>query len=169
MNHQFEIQPRKRLRMANCSYQSNGYYFVTICTQNREHLFGKIIKNKMYLNPAGKMVTHILKSVHIAYDGWSLDTQIVMPNHIHAIFGLNLHGMDHITPLSLPELIRNIKSLTTTNYARGVTAHNWQPFNYHLWQRSYHESIIRGEHNLHNIRKYIQNNPANWQNDKNNR
>lgn len=34
---------RKSIRLKNYDYSSNGYYFVTICTQNREKLFGKIV------------------------------------------------------------------------------------------------------------------------------
>ena len=34
---------RKSIRLKDYDYSSNGYYFVTICTQNREKLFGKIV------------------------------------------------------------------------------------------------------------------------------
>jgi putative transposase len=37
-----------------------------------------------------------------------------------------------------------------------------------VWQRNYYDRIIRSEHELHQIRIYIRNNPAQWDNDENN-
>jgi len=37
-----------------------------------------------------------------------------------------------------------------------------------LWQKNYYEHIIRNERELHNIARYIRNNPLNWQLDRDN-
>jgi REP element-mobilizing transposase RayT len=55
--------------------------------------------------------------------------------------------------------------MTTNEYIRGVKNNNWQPFNKKLWQRNYHEHIIRNEQSYLKISEYIINNPANWEND----
>jgi len=157
--------PRKRLRLSTCNYRTTGYYFITICTCNRECLLGNIVEGKMHLNAAGKMIQHVLEAIQNIYLGWHLDTNIIMPNHVHAILRLYKHAINQPTPLSLSELIRNIKTLTTKNYCAGVSTQNWQTFDKHLWQRSYHEHIIRGEQNLNNIREYIHNNPKQWHED----
>jgi len=44
------------MRMKRYDYSSSGLYFITICVQNQEHLFGKVINEKMILNDAGRMV-----------------------------------------------------------------------------------------------------------------
>jgi len=36
-------QTRKTIRLPGYNYSQNGLYFVTICTQNRESLFGNIV------------------------------------------------------------------------------------------------------------------------------
>lgn len=61
---------RQSIRLKNYDYSKPGYYFVTICTQDRIYRFGKIIDEKMRVNDAGEIVA----------DEW-----IIMPNHFHAI------------------------------------------------------------------------------------
>ncbi len=158
-----KTQPRKKLRLSALNYKTKGYYFVTICSKNRNCLFGEICENKMSLNSAGQMIKSSLNSVQNLYFGWSIDTQIIMPNHIHAIFFLFQHST-----LSLPEVIRNFKAYTTSRYIAGVYEHNWPAFSKQLWQRSYYEHIIRNEISLHKVREYIINNPAKWKEDRDN-
>jgi len=68
--------------------------------------------------------------------------------------------------LSLSDIIYRFKSLTTKRYMDGVKNNNWQPFNKHLWQRSFHDHIIRVDESLNKIREYIRNNPATWDKDE---
>ncbi len=68
----------------------------------------------------------------------------------------------------LGEIVGAWKSITTDEYIRGVHELNWQPFDRKLWQRNYWEHIIRDEKDLDRIRKYIINNPANWDEDAEN-
>ncbi|NJD04808.1 MAG: hypothetical protein FIA99_19910 [Ruminiclostridium sp.] len=51
-----DLPQRKLQRLKNYDYSQNGTYFITICTHNREHLFGRIDNGKIILNNAGKMV-----------------------------------------------------------------------------------------------------------------
>ncbi|MDP2039269.1 MAG: hypothetical protein Q8L04_17960, partial [Ignavibacteria bacterium] len=51
-----ERPARKPTRLDGYDYAQNGGYFVTICTQNRELLFGDIVDGEMRLNPAGEIV-----------------------------------------------------------------------------------------------------------------
>jgi putative transposase len=55
--------------------------------------------------------------------------------------------------------------MTTNAYIRGVRHANWRPFDGKLWQRSYHDHIIRGEKDFLHIQQYIQENPARWEQD----
>ncbi len=69
---------------------------------------------------------------------------------------------------SLSTVLERFKSLTTTRYIDGVKHNGWQPFPGKLWQRNYHDRIVRNETELNRIRTYICNNPVNWESDENN-
>ncbi|MCX6580233.1 MAG: hypothetical protein NT166_08615 [Candidatus Aminicenantes bacterium] len=63
--------------------------------------------------------------------------------------------------LPLPDIVSRIKTMSTKKYSEGVKQSGWQTFNGKLRQRNYYEHIIRDEHELFQIREYIENNPAN--------
>jgi putative transposase len=81
-----EIHHRHSIRLKDFDYSTPGAYFITICTQNHENLFGEISNHEIILNPAGQMTTNILKQIPSHYPGNDIGEFIVMPNHIHAIF-----------------------------------------------------------------------------------
>ena len=80
-----KLPERKKLRLKNYDYGQNGAYFVTICSQNRLCLFGKIQNKEMILNHAGTMVYNKFNEIAKYYPGIQIDKFVVMPNHIHAI------------------------------------------------------------------------------------
>ncbi len=80
-----EIHHRRTIRLQGYDYSSPGAYFITICTQNHECLFGEISNRKMILNAAGQMITTILQQIPDHYPGNDIDEFVVMPNHIHTI------------------------------------------------------------------------------------
>jgi REP element-mobilizing transposase RayT len=97
-----------------------------------------------------------------------IDRYVVMPNHIHVIFvlrgGADLRG-GHIGP-PLHGVVGWFKTMTTNEYIRGVKAGIYQPFYGRVWQRSYHEHIIRDRDEYGKIRRYIDENPFKWTEDK---
>lgn len=62
--------------------------------------------------------------------------------------------------LTLPDAVHRFKSFTTARYRAGVRDHGWPAFDRRLWQRNYHEHIVRTDAELDRIRQYIVNNPA---------
>ncbi|MEA3362485.1 MAG: transposase [Thermodesulfobacteriota bacterium] len=70
--------------------------------------------------------------------------------------------------LSLPDVVHRFRSLTTARYRYGVNNDGWQPFPGKLWQRNYYERVIRNENELYQIRKYIHDNPMQWETDDEN-
>ena len=70
--------------------------------------------------------------------------------------------------MSLPDVVHRFKSLTTARYQRGVLRDGWLPFPGRLWQRNYHEHVIRDEEDLNRIRQYIIDNPGRWEDDAEN-
>jgi len=72
-------------RLKNFDYGSNGVYFITIVTRDRDNFFGKIIDNEIKLTPAGKIVKKNWYKIPQKFTFIRLDEFVVMPNHIHGI------------------------------------------------------------------------------------
>jgi putative transposase len=179
---------RKSIRLKGYDYSAPGYYFVTICTNDRQCLFGEIIDEGMKLNDAGRMVKSVFCEIPVFYKDIVIDEFVVMPNHIHGIVIINYIGVpprrdacperpgakdwqpQGVAPtdsnLSLPDVIHRFKSLTTHHYIKGVKQNNWKPFRDKLWQRNYYEHVTRNEIDLSDTREYILNNPKKWNLDK---
>jgi len=81
---------RRSIRLRGYDYTQAGAYFVTICTQNRECLFGDIVEGTMRLNGAGQMVQSVWNELPQHYHGVDVDNDafVVMPNHIHGVIVL---------------------------------------------------------------------------------
>ena len=79
------MKNRRSIRLKEYDYTQAGFYFITICTQNRIGLFGKIENGEMALNDAGKMIQTAWNEIPIYYNGFDVDEFVVMPNHIHGI------------------------------------------------------------------------------------
>jgi hypothetical protein len=80
-----KIYDRRSIRLQGYDYSQAGAYFVTICAQNRECLFGDIADGEMRLNDAGQMVQTVWDEIPAHYPGIDIDAFVVMPNHIHGI------------------------------------------------------------------------------------
>jgi putative transposase len=70
------------------------------------------------------------------------------------------------TNKSVGDIVDAFKSITTVEYIRGIKNSGWNPFNGKLWQRNYHDHIIRNEQSYQTIASYIINNPAKWNEDR---
>lgn len=79
------IHHRRSIRLKGYDYSQAGLYFVTICVQNREHLFGNIKNGEMILNDAGQMVEKWYYELENKFPDIKCDAMIVMPNHFHCI------------------------------------------------------------------------------------
>ena len=176
---------RKSQRKYGYDYSQPGYYAVTVCTQNRSCLFGVIENDGMLLNDAGRMIDKTWDEIPVHYPGIELDVMQIMPNHLHGIIVVRevgtaprgrpnpgtvngqAQGPVPTGCISLLDVMERFKSLTTKRYIDGVRAHGWHFFSGKLWQRSYHDRIIRNETELNKIRTYICNNPVDWESDEN--
>ncbi len=178
---------RRSIRLAGYDYSQAGAYFVTICAQEEENVFGEIANGEMALNDTGKMVENNWNKLPQRFPNVALDEFVIMPNHIHGVIAIgapivgaqngdvvgardNYCGVDampddrattRVAP-TLGGIIGAFKSITTNEYIRNVKNKNRPPFNKHFWQRNYYEHVIRDENDLNRIREYIVNNPAKW-------
>ncbi len=169
---------RRSIRLKGYDYSQAGAYFVTICAQNRECLFGEIVNGEMQLNDAGKMIVRWWNELSNKFMTFEPDAFVVMPNHIHCIIvivdvGMTLRGhpddgQPHRAAPTLGDIIEWFKTMATNEYIRGVKQLGWKPFDKRVFQRNYYEHIVRNERELNAIREYIENNPANWAADMDN-
>ncbi len=83
-----ERHHRRSIRLKGYDYSRPGAYFVTICAQNHECLFGEIQERRMILNEAGCMVQAVWHELPQHYPDVDVDAFVVMPNHVHGIIVL---------------------------------------------------------------------------------
>jgi REP element-mobilizing transposase RayT len=86
MKYNPEIHDRRSIRLKGYDYSHAGAYFVTICTRNRECLFGDITAGTMRVNHFGKIVGEQWNDIPRRFPVVELDQFVVMPNHIHGVF-----------------------------------------------------------------------------------
>ncbi|WAK02351.1 transposase [Methylobacter sp. YRD-M1] len=104
------IHHRRSIRLQGYDYSRAGAYFVTLCTQNRECLFGNILDGVMTLNDAGRLAEHWYLELENKYPDMQCDAFVCMPNHLHFIvvntgrsmaMGERVVGADHgVRPVS---------------------------------------------------------------------
>ena len=183
------IHRRRSIRLKRFDYSSAGAYFVTVCTHDRECLFGNVANEEMILNDAGQMILVQWFELPKRFANIALDRSVVMPNHVHGVIFIIANEYDKPVgaPLvgaqngvdktqragtrpapTLGEIVGAFKSITTNRYIDGVKQHDWLPFPGKLWQRNYFERVIRDEDELNRTREYIQYNPVKWADDEDN-
>ena len=157
------IKNRKQIRLKQYDYSQNGYYYVTICAQNRLCIFGDIINGKMIFNHTGKIVENVWKTLP-THHPVKLDVFQIMPNHVHFIIQIIDMGGSRPAPTKLGTVVGLLKS-ECTKQINIVGARRDAPQStrgspkIHVWQRNYYEHIIRNEKELFAIRRYIEENP----------
>ncbi|MEX2492883.1 MAG: transposase [Nitrospirales bacterium] len=164
------LRNRRSIRLSGFDYSQDGAYFVTVCTKNRDCVFGEIEDGNMVLNSYGQIVSNVWRDLPDHYFHVRSDQFVVMPNHKHGIIMLN---RDHVVGIdvgaglkpattakfhALPEIIRGFKTFSSRriNELRDTPGTS-------LWQRNYYEHIIRDDDELNRIRQYILDNPAQWE------
>ncbi len=187
MSNKFKNKYRiKSTRLQNWDYGSNGMYFITICTQNREHFFGEIIDGKMQLTEIGKMAEKYWHEIPEHFPFVKLGEFVVMPNHMHGI--IIIDKMDDDAPAMVET--QNFASLRQTASSKTVSSKNkFGPQSKNLasivrgykigvtknarkinanfgWQSRFYDHIIRNDKSFNNISNYIINNPKKWDEDK---
>ncbi len=80
---------RQSTRLRGFDYRSAGAYFITICSYQRESLFGEIFDGEMRLNVIGEIIAEEWQRTGEIRDNVSIDQFVVMPNHFHGIIFLH--------------------------------------------------------------------------------
>jgi putative transposase len=85
MSYNPEIHDRRSIRLQGYDYSQSGAYFVTICTFQRQHLFGAVNNGEMQLNVTGQIVSAIWQKIPQHFPSVEIDEVILMPDHLHGI------------------------------------------------------------------------------------
>ena len=142
---------RKTPRMRNFDYGSENFYFITICTADKKCIFG----DPGNLNVFGKIARDELKILSRRYDYICVDSFTVMPNHVHAVIQIlrktdDTKGIDAIVGLYKAGVSRRIRKMHP---------------DLEVWQRSFHDHVIRNQLEYEKIWNYVTYNDQKWEKD----
>ena len=161
-----EVPVRKNLRLKDYDYSGAGYYFLTICVKDRHEMLGTIdvdvgaISNRpltlMKLSNYGRIVQSVIQEIPVHYAGVTVDKYVIMPNHVHMIL-IKKHGRLLIAPTGPPATVSRVMKQLKRQVSKKI--------GFSLWQRSYHDHIIRDEAEYQRIWHYIDENPEKWETD----
>jgi len=191
MKYDPEKHHRRSVRLNGYDYGQSGAYFVTVCAQDRQCLFGEVVDGEIRLNDAGRMIERWWFELNHKFSTVETDEFVIMPNHFHGIIvivdvpvgadlrvGPDSEGAHTGAPLRapafaprrvpLPTVVQWFKTMTTNEYLRGIKTSGLVPFPGRLWQRNFYEHIVRDDVSLNRIRQYILNNPVRWEFDREN-
>lgn len=135
---------RKRIRLEQYDYRENGGYFITVCTEQRKPILGRVVDGtdftppRVQLSRLGSIAERYLLRIP------ELDQYVIMPNHVHLLLLLQNASA------SVPQIIRSWKTLVSKEAG------------FPLWQRSYYDHIIRNQADYDRVWTYIRDNPAKW-------
>ena len=154
---------RKPNRLKKFDYSQNGAYFVTICTKDKQCILSKIVGGGVLdaplveLSDYGKIVDKQINTMNTVYSNISVEKYVIMPNHIHMlIFVDNPYGTSGTpspTNAVIPAFVSTFKRFCNKQTDKK------------LFQRSFHDHIIRDDADYNKIWNYIDTNPAKWNED----
>ena len=154
---------RKHTRLPGYDYATPGAYFVTICTHEKQCIFGKIESGsmigdaKLNYSPIGEIAKQYLLDTENHYDNIKIDHWVIMPNHIHMVIRVE----ERINPFpTIAYDISNVVGKYKAAVAR--TVGNAFMHSGKLWQSSFYDHIIRNDTDYQNIWQYISANPSKW-------
>lgn len=142
--------PRRKTNRLTCyDYHSPGYYFITICTQEKQKLLWDESVDEIKLSKTGEVVDLCIRDITMHYPYALVDKYVVMPNHVHIILQL----LPSSGGRSVAEIIGHMKQAVSTILGKSI------------WQKGFHDHVIRSEPEYQKIWLYIDYNPAKWSDD----
>ena len=157
----------KTARLPFYDYGSNGSYFITIATWQRDHFFGEIEQGEMNFSLLGKHAQECWLQIPEHFQFVKLGAFVIMPNHVHGIITIDrdIETQDFV---SLPSQARrgpqskNVPSIVR-GFKIGVTKFARKKLNIdNVWQAGYYDRVIRNDKEYERISNYIRLNPKNW-------
>jgi len=150
---------RKRNRLAEYDYSQDGAYFITLCTQDKKLILGNVVaadalgRHKCELTELGELTRQTILTQN--KNGIRIESFVIMPNHIHMIIVIDdqTQWRPRASAATVGQIVSNIKSFTTKQYGSII------------WQKSFHDRVIRHQQEFETIWHYIDTNPDTWKQD----
>lgn len=154
-------QPRRKPnRLKDYDYSTAGAYFITICTKDRKSLLWEDVGASIArpaavrLSPCGHIVDQAIRQIPAHYPAVLLENYTVMPNHIHLLLRIDTdpdgRALDAPT---ISQVIQQMKGIVTKRIG-------WP-----IWQKLFHDHVIRNERDYLKIWEYIEYDPIRWKED----
>lgn len=155
------LPQRKRQRLKDYDYSQVGYYFVTICTYNKKRILCRGEQcspennGRFELTSIGEITELAINNIEKHYPNIKVDNYTIMPNHIHMILSIDeeIGGRTLFAP-TISRVVKQFKEYVT------------KQIGYSMWQKSFHDHIIRSEKEYQEISEYIETNCLKWELDK---
>lgn len=151
---------RKSIRLKGYSYSHKGAYFITICVKGRRSILSGIVgcgvhdAPQIILSEYGIIAKKYIDTMSQRYDNIFIDRYVIMPNHIHMIIIVQDNNGSSQAPNptneTVPKFISLFKRYCNREYGENI------------WQRSFHDHIIRDDNDYQKISSYIENNHLKW-------
>ena len=160
-----EWRNRKTTRLPEYNYNTPGAYFLTICTDNRRCLLSRIVGTgvpdgpEIELLPYGKIAAKYITQLNNFYDNISVDSYVIMPNHIHLLLCVKESGPSG-TPV--PTAQNSVISRFVSTFKRFCN----KEYGKNIWQHRSYDHVIRDQADYDKHLKYIYENPFGWSKDE---
>ena len=156
-----EFPKRKQNRLTEFDYSMPNAYFITICADKRENLFwtdaDTIVDRpkNVPLSYLGAVVRQSIEDIPKYYPAISVDHYVIMPNHVHLL--LQIHTDSSGRSMIAPTIS------TVVRLMKGVVS---KEFGFPIWQKGFHDHVIRNDMDYQEIWNYIDGNPGKWTEDR---
>lgn len=151
-----DTMQRKQNRLSSYDYSTNGAYFVTICTHDRQKVLSEIVEDgSLVLRHVGKTAEEYIIRIPEKYPSVSVEKYVIMPDHVHMLLGIG-QGTGDPSP-TLGNIIGWYKYQVTKEANRILGTEGKK-----LFQRSYYDHVIRNQADYNEAWEYIENNPRKW-------
>lgn len=155
-----ELPQRKPNRLKRFDYSAPGAYFITICTKNRKNLFWENVgasiarPEDVILSAQGDIVDKAIRCIPAYYPAISVDRYIVMPNHIHLLLQIHTDCSGNtVQAPAISVVVQQMKGYVTKQLGCSI------------WQKLFHDHVVRNEKDYQMIWNYIEGNPMKWAED----
>ena len=155
-----KLPVRKPNRLPDYDYSTPGAYFITIGVKDRRNILWDDVgasiarPSSLPLSLYGLVVDQAIRNIPMVYPAISVDHYVVMPNHIHLLLQINTdkNGRAMLAP-TVSVVIQQLKGVVTKQIGHSI------------WQKLFHDHVIRNEADYLKIWQYIDTNPAKWEAD----
>src|SRR5690349_7141363 len=143
------LPERRRIRLPPDAYRRPGAFFITICTSGRSPIFGDCIGGTMRRSALGEICRFHLLDLPVHVPQLCVDEWIIMPDHLHCVLFI-----ERDLPTGLPQAVAGFKSAVSRSVRTSSPTAS-----HPLWQRGFHDRVLRTSEALFRARHYIRANP----------